>query len=595
MSDIVYSVEVQFLQNGGFNAPAAGIDKLQAKTSSWKDSLMGGIAGFAGGFNRALDTIGGKILDLGVDAAKGMAAAAGVGLTAATKAAFDFNEQMENATIAMAALANANGMADGIGNGMRLSADVLRDMRKDAADLPGEFKDLVNIMSTISGATGNAGMGLHATESLAKDTMATAAVLSVPQNVAAREMSMMLEGNARHSMPMFAKLHMGMDTKDFNAMDPKKRLDTIRDALGKFTPAVDLYKNSWDAIKTTTIDNVRAASGAVGMPLFTSVKEKLKNFNDSFKLDARKKENFQRMGETIATSLDHAFHSSIEAVKHWYPVVKTFAENMYSHLKSAWDRLDPVIGKIFGKLESFMLDPQAFDKIVHAAKVMAELRVGGAVAEGAFGLAASPAGVAAAGAIGGEAILALVPPLALLALAAEGATSAYLDQSSMFHGAAKFLGDDIMASLVQIGSDFKGIWVDLQPVRETLGVGLLGVVDGLVGTFEFLIGGVKDLTGAFADAVKWIRNLTGSMSDDDPMKIERTQELFPIKAMNTLAAVKEKDRKIPHNVTHVHRVDIHVNSNQDPNRVAKKTFDILTDIARHPKVASLTGAPVVSR
>lgn len=60
---------------------------------------------------------------------------------------------------------------------MRLASDVIRDMRKDAAQLPGEFKDLANIMMTIESPLSQLGLGMHASENVSKKVMSAAAVL----------------------------------------------------------------------------------------------------------------------------------------------------------------------------------------------------------------------------------------------------------------------------------------------------------------------------------------------------------------------------------------------------------------------------------
>lgn len=604
MADVVYSVEVQFLQSGALDSATSGIGKLQGQTKKWTDSLFSGVADFAGSFNSAIDSVAGKLAGLGVSAWAGATVAAATGLGVATKAAFDFNEQMENSAISLAAIANANGMADGIGNGMRMASETLKDMRKDAAELPGEFKDLVNIMTTIAPIAGQMGLGQAPTETLAKNTMAAAAVLSIPQNVAAREMAMLLEGNAKHSMPLFNRLGMGVTPKDFNALTPEKRLEKVTQALDKLSPAVKVFQNSWDGIKTTAIDNLRAGVGAIAGPLFGSVKGKLQEFNNWVKVGDNK-DKLSQWGETLGIALDKAFNGSIEAIQHWYPIVSTFARHLHEQLSAAWARLAPAVQSIFGKIENFMMDPEAVTKIVDAAKTVAELRVGGAVLQGGSSLLGSEAGGAAMAALGVEGTVATGGALIALAIAVEGATSAYLDANSIFHGVATFLVNDIGSSLQSIFTDLKGIGSDLQPIAEMFGVVLLGALDIFAGALEYAISGVKDLTGAFSDAASWIRKSLGILNhdpdtDENGMLKPTYANLYPysgiaIKEMDTGTAVREKERKIPQSVTHVHRVEINVNSNQDPNRIAKRTLDVLTDIARHPKVAAQTGAPVLSR
>ncbi len=46
------------------------------------------------------------------------------------------------------------------------------------------------------------------------------------------------------------------------------------------------------------------------------------------------------------------------------------------------------------------------------------------------------------------------------------------------------------------------------------------------------------------------------------------------------AAYREFHGKDPEHVTHIHTVNIKVNSNQDPSRIARATIDLLKDLAK---------------
>ena len=56
-----------------------------------------------------------------------------------------------------------------------------------------------------------------------------------------------------------------------------------------------------------------------------------------------------------------------------------------------------------------------------------------------------------------------------------------------------------------------------------------------------------------------------------------------------------RNKKVPQHVTHIAKVEIKVQGDTDPNRIAKRTADVLTDLHRHPKVASMTGNPTFLR
>ena len=593
MADVIYSVEVQFLQQGNFNAPAASIGRLNKKTDDWGKSLLGHSRNFVSGFANAIDSIGGFFMDLGGKALAGVGAAMTAGMGAGIKMAFAFNEEMENTTIALGAIANANGLVDNLGGGMRVAGDIIKEMRKDAAMLPGEFKDLEGIMTTIASAGAQMGVGMYSMEKMAAKTMTAAAVLKVPMNVAAREMAMLLEGNARHTMPLFNRLGLGMGVKEFNALAPTKRLEVVQKSLDKLNPAVEHFANSWTGIKTTAIDAIRQGVGAVGGPLFQSVKQMVKDFNG---WSNNSKDDLRRWGEVLGNGINNAFLKGVEGIKHWYPIIKQFAQTMYDHIHSAWMRILPFIHSALSGLENFMQDPAAFDKLVDLAKELAELRIalgamqGGGGLPGLLSLGSALAPVAAEAAVVAAAI-------AAIGIGIWAALDVITDVTSDFHGAAKAVLKDMDADLASISKDLKTIGWELKPLFHAIGFLFLNIVSGYLSVTQFVISAVEGIISAFGwakDQIYILFGLQKGLNKDAPEPIIRNLEVMSIKEMNA-PAEKEKDRKIPQTTMHVGKVEIHVNSNQDPNRIAKRTVDLIKELAYHPKFAGQTGNPVYTR
>lgn len=609
MSDVTYSVEVQFLQNGNFHAPAAGINKLNGLSNNWLRSMSGGIADFAGKFNGIIDNIGGAFVDFGAKASAALATAVGVGAVAASKISFEFNETMENTNIALAAIANANGMVSSFGGGMRQASEILKQMRIDAAKLPGEFKDLEGIMATITSASAQSGMGLFGTEKMAAQAMTAASILKVPMNVAGRELAMMLEGTARHAMPFFNRLGLG-GASDFNKLSAKDRRLKASAAMDAIvSPAMGVIENSWTAIKSSFVDKLRQGLGTVGFPLFNTVKDIVKRFNDWV---SNSTDKMRALGETLATGIQNAFLGGIETVKHWYPIVATFTETMYNGFQKTMARLSPVIQGAFSHLENFMKDPRAFDKLADTAKLLLELRVGSGLVAGAGSMMSTTAMMAAGfggGGAAGEGALAALSaaagPLAIIlgvvVSGFYGVWSAVTDTQSLFHN---FATQELIGIKSQFGSlaeIFEKGFINIKPALELLGTGFLMIINTTLGVFLDLARATQMLFDTFGSLNDRILEKLGlkKLKPEDGGEVSRAAYEYPgfVKTMNAIAEPEKGDRnhKIPQTVTHIHRVEIKVNSNQDPNRIAKRTADILGDMARHPKVAALTGTPVLSR
>ncbi len=613
MADVTYSVEVQFLQQGNFQAPAQGLtqltvkaEKLKKTTDHWGKSLFGSAATFTSAMGSAIDTIGGAMFNLASSAAVGIGTALSGGIAAATIAAFHFNEEMENTKYSLAAISNANGLTASFASGIDEAGMVISRMRVDAANLPGEFKDLQNILATIAAPGAQHGIDLFGMEKMAAQVMTTAAILRVPMDVAAREMAMLMSGTASHRMPLFNRLGFGMDAKEFNALDPKKRMALIQSQLDKMNPAVEKIKGTWTSIKTNALDNLRQGVGFLGQPLFESVKASVQAFNDWASNNRMQNRAF---GEQLAEHIDKAFHRGRQAVMHWFPIVKQFAETMGTGLYNAWMGVSPIVHTMLDRLERFMKDPKAFDKLVHAAQMLIALRVGTGVASMGFSAAKAGAGIlnaseAAAGAAGvaalGTGALVAGVAVAALALGAYGAAGAMTDSSSMFYDASLSAAADIVALTTKTTTAFDRFLTAIKPLTDAFGFAFLIVVEGAIGQislFTDFLATAAENTRKFAQALERYAILLGYLDGPiggkpkDALK-NHVDEFYPERFHDP---DKSGRNKVPNHTTHVHHVEIKVNSNQDPNRIAKKTVDLIGDLARHPKVAQGTGNPVFSR
>lgn len=560
------------------------------KTQSRFGKGMGALGDVAGGMNAGLDSLFGTALSAVGTMAAAATTAIVTGFGAALKEAFKFNEEMENTRISLAAISQASGFTSTMGGGFAKADEVIKEMRKDAAKLPGEFGDLQNILATIASPGAQAGKSLFDMEKLAAQTMASAAVLRVPMNVAAREMAMMLDGNARHSMPLFARLGLG-DAKSFNALTPEKRFESARTALGKLDPAIEYFKNSWTGIKSTMIDNMKQAVGYVGGPLFDSAKRMIAAFNEWGSSNQGKLREFgTRLGEQI----DGAFYRAKYAIQHWYPVIQQFGHTLYEHLRGAFDRLTPILKPLLGHLENFMNDPKAFDKLEKFGVMMLAARGGGAAVEAGAKVAPGMLKMASSLGIGGaalaEAVVPLVAVLGLISVAAAGAVSAFTDVESELHDMATSLVSDIGKKFAGIMVKFQELWHALSPITESLGVAALSWIDLLSSAF-------LEIATVTVNAAELIRKSPlytlafGSVEEQALMKANavKQKELEKIRSGFEYERAERwwdgkgegKDPKAPKHVTNV-TVKIEVNSNQDPNRIARLTSDHIKNIAKNP-------------
>lgn len=600
---ITYSVEVQYLSTGNFDAPAKSMKQLKSDTDKWNASLGRGASSFASGFDSAVSSVGGMMLDMAASAATAFASLGVAGFALATKAVFNFNEEMENTVISLGAIANANGLSNGIVKGMEDAKMSVAEMRKDARDLPGEFKDLANIMTTIATPAAQAGMSLKDIEKFAAKTMTLAAITQVPQAVAAREMAMMLSGNARHNMPLFNRMGMGMSTTEFNALmtsNPTAGVGKLNTSMGKFDPALGAVKGSWEVIKSTGIDNVRQGLGFLGKPLFDSVKSAVGRFNQWATGEGQAK--VRELGSSMQLEFAFAIRAAEHGISHWYPIIKTFGQHLGAEIKSAWSTAAPLIHQAAEGLEKFMKDPQALTKLEDFGKSMIALKAGStAMSMGmSIGAEAGPAGVLAALAAGA---------------ALYGLTSAVLDTSSAFHDFAVTHLKSTASNLTKMGETIN----KTDGILQAWGSAVVGYMDYVTtvwaSSFDGLSTAVSTLTTAFTNAADifnivahGIAPSNGShgilldkaydvlntvyganrLNPDEPIKNDHAfPEYSPTaKSSDDLNDVMSKIK--PH-VTNIHGgIHINVQGNADPFRTARAAKDLIGDLANHPKVAAVT-------
>jgi hypothetical protein len=641
MADVTYSVEVQYLTSGslvsmnamkGVKEAEAAAKKMKAEAKHFGESVASYAKNFSGAFNNAFDSVASSLAS-GVGAvATGIGAALTAGFGLGLREMMRFNEEMENSQISIAAISRATGESSNMANGLRIASTTVAQMRKDAALLPGSFSDLTKIVQYISPALGRAGIGMTGSASIGGRIMAASKIEGISPDVAAREFAALVEGRATSRMPLFAKMlpllqEYGINnTKEFNAKDEGTRTRLASMGIEKFTgrlddpnSAIGVFSRSWNAVKETAIDNVRMSVGAVGGNLFEHIKDKVAEFNDikSGKRGLAVLEKWGRFGEDVSEQLVNGFEKAFKLgadflKSDWIPLVRNFTKELWWGVHGTLKRMENLFGGT-GRLKHFLGDPLAFEKIAHAASMLAALRVGSSALGAGAGMVPGLIGAFGGGAAGAGALAAAAVPaigvLAIFAVAVEGAVHAVTDTSSAFHSVARYLATDFGHSLKGIATNFAKVWDNIEPIRDLLGTVLLGGLTVLGKGVEYLTSIIVDGTNVMRASFDYIRNLydpkSGRLANDqaadDAAMLEelhgkRNTEYMMHKVFDTNAFGElEKNTKVPNHTTHIHNVNIAVNSNQDPNRIARKTASIMFDYARNPRTALNSGNPVLSR
>lgn len=228
----------------------------------------------------------------------------------------------ENTQIALAGLFSAGDFpgAKNFQTSMAMSSEIMKQMRKDARDLPGEFEDLKNIFQFSILGGSQAGKSVTQIETMSAKLMSVTKALGVSSEFAGREFSELMEGRASSRVALFSKLKnlMGdadMDAAKFNALSAPEKWERIQKALGSFGPMIDEYQKTWDAISSTSVDYfkqlVRVGSGGV----FGGLKKELREINGWYEKNQTAVDEFVKsMGEDLAKNMIAGFHAMRDAV-----------------------------------------------------------------------------------------------------------------------------------------------------------------------------------------------------------------------------------------------------------------------------------------
>lgn len=595
MADLSYDVVVNLTSRGNLTSTLSGLNSRIGSTQSALTGLgntVGSIGStIAGAFTGAVESVA----SLGAHLAVIGAGAAFAGLVASVTG---LNSKLEETQISMASIFTANGISDNMTEGLAASSVLMDKMRKDAADLPGEFKDLVNIFQMAAAPGLKAGLTANTLEDMSAKVMAAGVATGVNMPVAAREFAMLLSGHAGAHNLLGMKVFglSGDDAKAFNKLDNAERLKVLSEGLDKFAPAIEVFRNSWVGLSSSLKDEaLRMASLATG-GLFTRVKETTRDLLDWF--DGNR-EQIRAWSGFIGQQLIRAFDFGREKILEWGPVVMTFAGNAFEHLKSIWERIEPIVERISLRLKEALTDPGTFDKIDGVLKAYAALKVGGALTPmlptpSAIGTMGSAIGLGGMELVGASAAVA-IPVL----LGAAGAIDVLTNSASKSHAAAVVDAKNLGKGLDELRESVWGVNAPIRDLADFIGSVWLTTVTASITTVNLLGDAFKKMTNWLGILHQQVSILTGSQVTTQVMNDYEHFEkslVGPDKADTLADAILNK--KAPTTVTggggtHIQKVEIVISSSADPSRIARLTVSELARLSRHPK--SSRGATNFSR
>lgn len=625
----VGSLDFGLNKTGGLSSATTSMATLRGALHDLRD--------VGGKFMGVLDGIAGRV---GTLVAYGGGALLSAGFYAAYEGVTKLNAELEATKISLGTIFKANGQTNDLASGFELATEQIAKMRKDARDLPGELEDLKKIFVTAAIPGFGAGADADRIRKLSASTMAFAAIAQVPQAVAARELAMLLEGRAGAHNVLGQRLDAlsGDKAKSFNAMGADKRLEYIEGKLSGYTGAIDRFKNSYEGLSSTFVDNVKQFGLAATAPLFDRVKTTLAEINNWFN------DNEALVGswaDYIGSNAAAAFDAVKAKIQEWWPILKEFATNMKAEFSHLTEEFGPLLKAFESWAKAKMADPTTPGQIESLVKDYAALKViagvGSTVVNGALGVNAAlniakflgygglgAGGVAAGGgaATGGGGLAAAGGGLGLgLGLAGGAAALA----GGLYYGAFggvdsqvetdaknKARGEELAAEsikhyteMVQLGqithkemvervnadADFMRAHFQ-DAAADALELAL--ALSTAAGAAEWNAARLNDIgrKDAWGDPSGW------DVNSDNALVTKRDFGYWGQPIVDTMADLKSADAKAPKHKggkggTTIQKVEIVVTQNNSPSRVARTVVDELSKLQRNPRVSKF--APATAR
>ena len=322
---VVQTYEVDVAFRGRDQGAQAMADKLGVSLT--------GLQGRLDGAAQAIERVGMAGLSL-------VGAGALLGVRALTHGVNELNARAESTTLVIAGMLQANSAADSLTSGLTASRDVLTQIRRDAAALPGEAQDFVNVFQLGLPAALQAGMrDARQVAAFTNQFGAIATAFQVDSQQAGRDLRFMLQGHAGAHVAMWNHLSslIGKSSEEFNKLSAPQRLAALQRATAHYGDMVNAYGGTWEAA-TSTIRSAGSELLRVGTaPLFERAKARAGELADYLTRNGPAIElQMERWGVTGAHAFDLVTEKGRRALTylrdHWREVVGEIRDSAHSAL-----------------------------------------------------------------------------------------------------------------------------------------------------------------------------------------------------------------------------------------------------------------------
>lgn len=472
--------------------------------------------------------------------------AAGVGLAVhqITDGVFGLNTELEKTKFSLATLFNNNGAVSSVPQGLSMASGMMDKMRKDAAALPGEFADLVNIFKMSLNPGLAAGATPERLQKLAANVMAGGAASGLDMGMVAREFGQLLGGRANAHNILGAQMFglAGDKAREFNRKSGAQRLDFLEKGFAKSGEAIPFFAATMDAISSTMKDNFKRIKSEATTPLFESVKRTMAEMIGFYDTHS---EQILSTAKHVGGWLAYYFDQGVNSIKRWTPAILEFGRELKKSFEDAFRVAEPYIHKLTamlshvtpkGIIEGGKMAIGAYG-VAKVGLPMAESVVGSlggiigplvsAISASAGGGSAGLAAVGEAAAVGGVGAAAGAAATAAVLVSIAGAWSAINDEASAFHNIATLLWSNIKSHVNPTVDHLSATFDRLKPVliglAEAMGVGMLLILDQTLSIVDMVTGAFNALHSGLTSLYDYVMKIARYLTDTFGITAEKQE------------------------------------------------------------------------
>lgn len=295
-----YDVELIYKVRGDAAPALAAIGTSAEKAAKETDRLRESTSSFGSEMRNLAALVGGGLL-----------------FGQGKKAFVDFNKEVENAKINIAAVQRMFGQAPDMRSALDNAAGVFERYQEAAKASTATTKEFLDMHLSLAPTFAKSGVGGKQIEDIVQGATVAAPILGERPEIFAMDIKQMLSGTVtmrdRSATSLLSML--GIDRNEFNQKtkeDVGYAIETVQKALTSpaLMEARKVMEESFSGVTSTLMDTVEILAGQAGKPLFAAITAEIKSWNQWLE---KNKDTVEEIKQKVSTALVAGFNAVKDA------------------------------------------------------------------------------------------------------------------------------------------------------------------------------------------------------------------------------------------------------------------------------------------